>query len=226
MLLFAVVHSLQLQDGTYAIRSPELPGCEARGSEFQPVKEQFSEALRDRVLAMVEAGETPPLYPFEELELCFRGHAQSQIPAPDRLPGTFDTVITVRIKVPDDIAQRIMAMRAVPGEALRTDAAVRHEDVPANADNSAQQTVAGTRDVTNDTSPDGTPPAIAGIEELLGMRGQGGNDQSELGEAQADHSTTTSAILGPGPEIPTPLDPSARLTVVASRLAERNRRVR
>jgi hypothetical protein len=223
-LLFAIAHAFQLQDGMCAIRSPELPECEARGPEFQPVKEQFGEALRHRVLEMVEAGEMPPLYPFEELEPRFRIHAQSQIPAPDRLPGTFDTVITVRIKVPDDIAKRIMAMRAVPRDALRTDAFVRHEDVPANADNSARQTVAGTRDVTNDTSPDGNPPVIAEIEELLGMHGtQGENDQSGPGEAQADHSATPSTILEPGPEIHTPLDPSVRLRAVARRLLEWNR---
>src|SRR6266852_3712842 len=61
MLLFAVAHAVQLEDGTYAVRSPEFPGCEARSAHVEVAREQFGEALRERLLEMVEAGEVPSL---------------------------------------------------------------------------------------------------------------------------------------------------------------------
>ncbi len=59
MLLFAVAHAVQLEDGTYAVRSPEFPGCEARSAHVEVAREQFGEVLRERLLEMVEAGEVP-----------------------------------------------------------------------------------------------------------------------------------------------------------------------
>ncbi len=44
MLLFAVAHAVQLEDGTYAVRSPEFPGCEARSAHVEVAREQFGDA--------------------------------------------------------------------------------------------------------------------------------------------------------------------------------------
>ena len=100
MLLFAVAHAVQLEDGTYAVRSPEFPGCEARSAHVEVAREQFGEVLRERLLEMVEAGEVPSLYSCEELGASFAGRCAVQISAPDRLPGTFDRAIAVRAKLP------------------------------------------------------------------------------------------------------------------------------
>ena len=50
MLLFAVAHGLHLQDGLYAVRSPEFPDCEARHARIEVAREQFAEVLRERLL--------------------------------------------------------------------------------------------------------------------------------------------------------------------------------
>src|SRR6266536_3048926 len=84
MLLFAVAHAVRLNDGSFAIRSPEFPGCEARNPHVELAREQFGEALRARLLEMLEAGEVPPLHTYEELGPSFAGRCTLQIPAPDR----------------------------------------------------------------------------------------------------------------------------------------------
>jgi hypothetical protein len=114
MLLFAVAHALRLEDGSYAIRSSEFPGCEARSAHVEVAREQFGEVLRERLLEMIGAGEAPPLYTYEELGPSFADRCTVQIPAPDRMPGTFDRVIAVRAKLPPEAAQRIGSIRVTP----------------------------------------------------------------------------------------------------------------
>jgi len=114
MLLFAVAHVVQLEDGSYAVRSSEFAGCEARGAHVEVAREQFGDALRERLLEMIEAGEAPPLYSFEELGPSFADRCTVQIPAPDRMPGTFDRVIAVRAKLPPEAAQRLGTIRVTP----------------------------------------------------------------------------------------------------------------
>jgi hypothetical protein len=121
MLLFAVAHAVRLQDGIYAIRSPEFPGCEARNARVQLAREQFGDVLRERLLQMIEAGEVPGLYTYEELGSSFAGRCTMQISAPDRMPGTFDRVMAVRAKLPPEAAER-----------LKTASAVRQREMPAN----------------------------------------------------------------------------------------------
>jgi predicted RNase H-like HicB family nuclease len=120
MLLFAVAHAVQLEDGTYAVRSPEFPGCEARSAHVEVAREQFGDALRERLLEMIEAGEVPPLYTCEELGASFAGRCAVQVSAPDRLPGTFDRVMAVRAKLPPAAAERLGTMRAAPHRELQT----------------------------------------------------------------------------------------------------------
>src|SRR5437867_8444389 len=55
-MLFAVAHAVQLEDGSYAVRSSAFPGCEARSSRVELAREQFGDVLRDRLLAMIAAG--------------------------------------------------------------------------------------------------------------------------------------------------------------------------
>jgi DNA-binding TFAR19-related protein (PDSD5 family) len=121
MLLFAVAHAVRLQDGIYAIRSPEFPGCEARNARVELAREQFDDVLRERLLQMIEAGEVPSLYTYEELGSSFAGRCAVQISAPDRMPGTFDRVMAVRAKLPPEAAER-----------LKTASAARQREMPAN----------------------------------------------------------------------------------------------
>lgn len=90
MLLFAVAHAVRLQDGIYAIRSPEFPGCEARNARVELAREQFGDVLRERLLQMIEAGEVPSLYTYEELGSSFAGRCASRSPRPTacRAPST------------------------------------------------------------------------------------------------------------------------------------------
>jgi DNA-binding TFAR19-related protein (PDSD5 family) len=120
MLLFAVAHAVQLEDGSYAIRSSEFPGCEARNARVELARDQFGDALRERSLEMIEAGEVPPLYTYEELGPSFADRCIVQIPAPDRMPGTFDRVIAVRVKLPPEAAERLRTIRVAPQRELRT----------------------------------------------------------------------------------------------------------
>jgi hypothetical protein len=165
MLLFAVAHAVQLEDGGYAVRAPEFVECEARHARVDLAREQFGDALRARLLAMIEAGEVPPLYTYEELGPSFAGRCTVQIPAPDRLRGTFDRVMAVRVKLPSEAAARLERMRAAP----------RHVDVSAS-------------------SP-----------------GQDARVALDTSAADAENRER--------------LDPSARLALVAARLAQRDRPV-
>ncbi len=119
MLLFAVAHAVRLQDGIYAIRSPEFPGCEARNARVELAREQFGDVLRERLLQMIEAGEVPALYTYEELGSSFADRCTVQISAPDRMPGTFDRVMAVRAKLPPEAAER-----------LKTTSAARQREMP------------------------------------------------------------------------------------------------
>ena len=109
MLLFAVAHAVQLEDGIYAIRSPDFPGCEARHARAELAREQFGDALRKRLLEMIEAGEVPSLRTYEEIGSSFAARCSVQIPAPDRRKGTFDRVMAVRAKLPPE-AERLKAV--------------------------------------------------------------------------------------------------------------------
>ena len=42
-MLFAIAHAFKLNDGTYAVRSPEFPGCEARDVAAERAREQFGD---------------------------------------------------------------------------------------------------------------------------------------------------------------------------------------
>jgi DNA-binding TFAR19-related protein (PDSD5 family) len=169
MPLFAVAHAVQLQDGSYAIRSSEFPGCEARSAHVEVAREQFGEALRERLLEMIEAGAAPSLYTFEELGPGFADRCTVQMAAPDRMPGTFDRVIAVRAKLPPEAAQRLATIRVAP-----------QREPPAN-------------------EPKPLPP-------------------EEADPAARDTSAAGDAERGK-------LDPSARLALVAARLAGRDRHV-
>jgi hypothetical protein len=112
-MLFVVAHVVHLENGTYAVRSPELPSCEARNAEAAVAREQFGDVLRERLMALIAAGVPPPLHSYEELAPGFAARCTVQIPAPDRRPGTFDRVIAVRAKLPPDAIERI-ALRPTP----------------------------------------------------------------------------------------------------------------
>jgi hypothetical protein len=121
MLLFAVAHAVQLQDGIFAVRSPEFPGCEARHTRIELAREQFRDVLRERLLRMLESGEVAGLYTYEELGSSFAARCTMQLPAPDRMPGSFDRVMAVRAKLPPGVAERL---RPIP--------AARPQELPAS----------------------------------------------------------------------------------------------
>jgi hypothetical protein len=111
MPLFAIAHVQQLRNGVVAIRSADFPECEVQCATMQAAREAFSTGLNKRVQQLVEAGEKPRLHSFEELDYAFSLRCSIEMPAPQRQPGTFDTVIAVRVKLPAAIAARLAAMR-------------------------------------------------------------------------------------------------------------------
>ena len=111
MVLFAVAHALRLEDGSYAVRSPEFPGCEARNAQVELAREQFGEALRERSLQMIQAGAAPPLYSYEELAPSFATRCTMQIPAPDR-PQPVD-VLHVDRAVQPELRPQILEVLAI-----------------------------------------------------------------------------------------------------------------
>ena len=123
MQLFALAHALQLRDGTFVVRSPDVPGCETQNFRIEAARQAFGEALSARLLQMMEAGEAPTLYSFEELESSYAVRCRRQIEAPDRMPGSFDRVMAIRAKLPPEAAERLAAMRVSTQNEIRAAAA-------------------------------------------------------------------------------------------------------
>jgi hypothetical protein len=148
MLLFVMAHALQLRDGTYVVRSPDVPGCETQNFRIETARQAFGEALSARLVQMIGAGEAPTLYTYEELENSYAVRCARQIEAPDRMPGCLDKVMAIRAKLPPEAAERLSAMRmatqneihAAAGQMLRdrADSAAEPERAPARLDPSAR----------------------------------------------------------------------------------------
>jgi hypothetical protein len=112
MAHFSIAHVLQLRDGRYAVRSAEYPSCEGCDAQIWPAREQFRQALSEHVQHMIRHGEVPSLYlSLEEAEAIFGEHCKMQIPAPDRLPKTYDYAVIVEVDLPADDAERLAAIR-------------------------------------------------------------------------------------------------------------------
>jgi hypothetical protein len=112
MMLFAVAHLLRLSDGTYAVRSTDYPECEGRDKQIWPARERFRRALNERVEEMLERGERPALYwSAEEIQPFFEAHCAMQIPAPDRMPSTFDVGLIEPVMLSSASAERLDAIR-------------------------------------------------------------------------------------------------------------------
>ncbi len=119
MLLFVLAHALQLRDGTYVVRSPDIPGCETQNFRIETARQAFGEALSGRLVEMIEAGEAPTLYTYEELESTYAVRCARRIEAPDRMPGCLDKVMAIRAKLPPEAAQRLSAMRMATQNEIR-----------------------------------------------------------------------------------------------------------
>ena len=113
-MFFAIAHAFKLNDGTYAVRSPEFPGCEARDVAAERAREQFGDILREHVLQMLESGATPRLFTYDELGASLPQRCGIQLPAPDRATDSFDTVMPVRVKLPPEAAARLAASSPHP----------------------------------------------------------------------------------------------------------------
>jgi hypothetical protein len=112
MAHFSIAHVLRLRDGMYAVRSAEYPSCEGCDAQMWPAREQFRHALSEHVRQMIHHGEMPSLYlSLEDAESIFGEHCKMQIPAPDRLPKTYDYAVIVEVDLPADDAERFAAIR-------------------------------------------------------------------------------------------------------------------
>ena len=112
MAHFSIAHVLRTRDGMYAVRSAEYPSCEGCHAEMWPAREQFRHALSEHVRQMIQQGEMPSLcLSLEEAESIFSGHCKTQIPAPDRLPKTYDYAVIVEVDLPAEDAERFAAIR-------------------------------------------------------------------------------------------------------------------
>jgi len=112
MAHFSIAHVLRLRDGMFAVRSAEYPSCEGHDAQMWAAREQYRRALSEHVRQMIQEGEVPPLYlSLEEAESIFREQCKTQIPAPDRLPKTYDYAVIVEVDLPADDAERFAAIR-------------------------------------------------------------------------------------------------------------------
>jgi hypothetical protein len=112
MAHFSIAHVVRTRDGMFAVRSADYPTCEGRDVEMWPAREQFRQALSEHVRHMIQEGEMPPLYlSLEETESIFTEHCKAQLPAPDRLPKSFDYAVIVEVNLPPDEAERFAAIR-------------------------------------------------------------------------------------------------------------------
>ena len=111
MLWYALANQIRLRDGTYAVRSADYPECEGRSPQGWAAREEFRRALGDRVRQMIEEGDVPILYrSLDEVAPIFKFHCRKQIPAPDRLPKTFDLGVIEQVILSDDVAARFASM--------------------------------------------------------------------------------------------------------------------
>jgi hypothetical protein len=112
MAHFSIAHVLRLRDGMFAVRSAEYPSCEGCDVQLWPALEQFRNALSEHVRQMIRQGEIPSLcLSLEEAESIFSESCKLQIPAPDRVPRTFDYAMIVEVNLAADDAERFAAMR-------------------------------------------------------------------------------------------------------------------
>jgi hypothetical protein len=112
MAHFSIAHVLRLRDGRLAVRSAEYPSCEGCDIEMWPAREQFRQALSEHVRRMIQQGEMPSLYlSLEEAESVLGEYCKTQIPAPDRLPKTYDYAVIVEVDLLADDAERFAAIR-------------------------------------------------------------------------------------------------------------------
>ena len=112
MAYFSIAHVLRRQDGMYAVRSAEHPACDGCGVSVWPAREQFRLALSEQVGQMIRQGEVPSLYlSLEEAQSSLSEHCKIQIPAADRLPGTYDYAMIVEVDLAADAAERFATLR-------------------------------------------------------------------------------------------------------------------
>jgi hypothetical protein len=109
---FSIAHVVRLQGGMFAVRSTEYPSCEGCDVQMWPAREQFRHALSVRVRHMILQGEMPSLcLSLEEAESTLIQHCKTQIPAPDRLPNSYDYTVIVEVDLAADDAERFAAIR-------------------------------------------------------------------------------------------------------------------
>ncbi len=174
MPLFAIAHVQRLRDGAIAIKCSDFPECEVHSPTMQAAREAFGVALSERVHKMVEAGEMPRLHTFEELDYAFSVRCSVEMPSQDRQPGTFDTVIAVRAKLPTAAAARLAAMRGDRPRVWRRPVARIPSRQPqagrgtAIAETSAGQ-AAGPETLSRDVSATTSSDAAAGQASPVGV---------------------------------------------------------
>src|ERR1700730_195764 len=112
MPYFSIAHVMQTRDGLFAVRSAEYPACEGRDFQMWQAREQFRQALSERVRQMIQQGEMPSLYlSLEEAESNLVQHCKKQIPPADRLPKSYDYAVIVEVDLAADEAERFAAIR-------------------------------------------------------------------------------------------------------------------
>jgi hypothetical protein len=112
MAHFSIAHIMRLRDGMFAVRSTDYPSCEGHDLQVWPAREQFRHALSEQVRQMIQEGQVPSLcLSLEEAEEVLSEHCRMQIPAPDRLPKTFDYAVIVEVDLAAEDAERLAAIR-------------------------------------------------------------------------------------------------------------------
>ena len=199
MLLYALANQIRLRDGTFAVRSADYPECEGRSPQGWAAREEFRLSLGDRVPQMIEEGNVPILYrSLDEIAPIFKSHCRKQMPAPDRLPNTFDLGVIEEVSLSDDVATRFASM---------VSAQIRQE-----------------RPVSTAGQTDAPPLLPDAVQSLADVLSPPMDEEQNADQSQWSGVSATKVDISPRSQ-PIPLPPEADAQAAAPELRIRSGRV-
>jgi hypothetical protein len=113
MTHFSIAHVLRLRDGMFAVRSAEFPSCQGHDFQMWAAREQYRQALSERVREMIQNGEIPSLcVSLADAEASLAEHCKIELPAEDRLAKTYDYAVIVDLDLAPEDAERFALARS------------------------------------------------------------------------------------------------------------------
>jgi hypothetical protein len=114
MMLLVLAHVVRLRNGTYAARSSEFPRCRGEDADASVALSQLEAAIVQQIAAILEEGDTPRFFSYEEIEVEMLKSCKHDVYEPDRAPGAGDVVLIRRMKLASELMERLEARRSKP----------------------------------------------------------------------------------------------------------------